>query len=86
MILLVAGCALLTFMLINENAKNEQLQELAELDKMEMELQYEEFDQQYNELQQQLTNDSLIAQIENERRRTQQLLEELRNTKASDAA
>jgi predicted RNase H-like nuclease (RuvC/YqgF family) len=53
---------------------------------MEMELQYEEFDQQYNELQQQLTNDSLIAQIENERRRTQQLLEELRNTKASDAA
>ena len=86
MILLVAGCALLTYMLINENAKNEQLLELAELDKMEMELQYEEFDQQYNELQQQLTNDSLIAQIENERRRTQQLLEELRNTKASDAA
>ena len=86
LILLVAGCALLTFMLINENAKNEQLQELAELDKMEMELQYEEFDQQYNELQQQLTIDSLIAQIENERRRTQQLLEELRNTKASDAA
>ena len=86
LILLVAGYALLTFMLINENAKNEQLQELAELDKMEMELQYEEFDQQYNELQQQLTNDSLIAQIENERRRTQQLLEELRNTKASDAA
>ena len=86
LILLVAGCALLTFLLINEIAKNEQLQELAELDKMEMELQYEEFDQQYNELQQQLTNDSLIAQIENERRRTQQLLEELRNTKASDAA
>jgi len=85
-IILVAVCALLAFMLINESAKNEQLQELAELDKMEMELQYEEFDQQYNELQQQLTNDSLIAQIENERRRTQQLLEELRNTKATDAA
>lgn len=85
-IILVAICALLAFMLINESAKNEQLQELAELDKMEMELQYEEFDQQYNELQQQLTNDSLIAQIENERRRTQQLLEELRNTKATDAA
>lgn len=86
MILLVVGCAFLAYMLVNESAKNEQLQELAELDKMEMELQYEEFDQQYNELQQQLTNDSLIAQIENERRRTQQLLEELRNTKATDAA
>ena len=86
LILLVAGCALLAYLLIKENAKNAQLQELAELDKLEMEFQYEEFDQQYNELQQQLTNDSLIAQIENERRRTQQLLEELRNTKATDAA
>lgn len=86
LLVLVAGCALLTVMLINKNNENIQLQELAELDKQEMELQYEEFDRQYNELQQQLTNDSLIAQIESERRRTQQLLEELRNTKATNAA
>jgi DNA repair exonuclease SbcCD ATPase subunit len=70
----------------DKETENEQLQQLAELNKQEMEYQYEEFDQQYNELQQQLTNDSLIAQIESERRRTQQLLEELRNTKATDAA
>lgn len=86
LLVLVTGCALLTVMLINKNNENIQLQELAELDKQEMELQYEEFDRQYNELQQQLTNDSLIAQIESERRRTQQLLEELRNTKATNAA
>lgn len=85
-ILLVLGCAFLTYMLIEEKNENEQLQELAELNKMEMENQYEEFDRQYNELQQQLSNDSLIAQIEEERRRTQQLLEELRNTKATNAA
>ncbi len=85
-ILLVIGCGSLAYMLISEKAENSQLIELAELDKLEMENQYEEFDRQYNELQQQLTNDSLIAQIESERRRTQQLLEELRNTKATDAA
>ncbi len=85
-LLLVIGCASLAYMLIDERAENTQLIELAELDKLEMENQYEEFDRQYNELQQQLTNDSLIAQIESERRRTQQLLEELRNTKATDAA
>jgi hypothetical protein len=85
-VLLVAGCAFLAYMLAEENTKNAQLVELAELDKQEMEFQYEEFDKQYNELQQQLTNDSLIAQIESERRRTQQLLEELRNTKATNAA
>jgi DNA repair exonuclease SbcCD ATPase subunit len=85
-LLLIGVVAYLTQSLNEQKTINAEMQELAELDKMEMELQYEEFDQQYNELQQQLTNDSLIAQIENERRRTQQLLEELRNTKASDAA
>lgn len=85
-IALVVVCGIFAVMFFQEKAENKQLQELAELDKQEMELQYEEFDHQYNELQQQLTNDSLIAQIEHERRRTQQLLEELRNTKATDAA
>ncbi len=85
-LLLVMGCATLAYMLIGEQEEKAELIELAELDKLEMENQYEEFDRQYNELQQQLTNDSLIAQIESERRRTQQLLEELRNTKATNAA
>ena len=66
--------------------ENEELKELAELEKQEMENQYREFDIQYEMLQSQLSNDSLIAQIENERRHTQQLLEELERTKATDAA
>ena len=48
--------------------------------------QYRDFDAQYEMLQNQLSNDSLIAQIEDERRRTQELLEELERTKATDAA
>ena len=66
--------------------ENEELKELAELEKQEMESQYRDFDLQYEMLQSQLSNDSLIAQLENERRHTQQLLEELERTKATDAA
>lgn len=66
--------------------ENEDLKELAELEKQEMETQYRDFDLQYEMLQSQLSNDSLIAQIENERRHTQQLLEELERTKATDTA
>ena len=66
--------------------ENEDLKELAELEKQEMENQYREFDLQYEQLQSTIKNDSLIAQIENERRHTQQLLEELERTKATDAA
>ncbi|MBQ8737455.1 MAG: hypothetical protein IJY78_06500 [Bacteroidaceae bacterium] len=83
---LIAAAALLTFMLAEQKQMNAELQELAELDKLEMEDQYREFDIQYGELQKQLRNDSLIAQIEVERRHTQQLLEELKNTKATNAA
>ena len=66
--------------------ENKELKELAELEKQEMESQYREFDLQYEQLQSTLKNDSLIAQIEVERRKTQQLLEELERTKATDAA
>ena len=73
-------------MLQQQKSANAELQELAELDKLEMEDQYRQFDLQYGELQKQLKNDSLIAQIEEERRHTQELLEELERTKATDAA
>lgn len=82
---LAAGAAWLGYMLVDQQKQNEELQELAELDKQEMQSQYRDFDAQYEMLQSQLSNDSLIAQIENERRHTQQLLEELENTKATDA-
>lgn len=85
-ILLAAGAVYLAYKLIEQEKENENLVELAELDKAEMMDQYMQFDQQYGELQNKLSNDSLIAQIEDERRRTQELLEELENTKATDAA
>lgn len=80
------AAAFFAFKMIQQQEENAQLQELAELDKLEMEDQYKQFDIQYEELQKQLSNDSLIAQIDEERQKTQQLLEELQRTKATDAA
>lgn len=76
----------LYFQLDEQQQQNKELQELAELEKQDMAEQYKAFDQQYGDLlKSQLSNDSLIAQIEDERRHTQELLEELERTKATDA-
>ncbi len=83
--LLVAGCVFLAAELLRQRQANADLQELAELDKAEMEDQYRQFDIQYGELRKQLRNDSLIAQIDAERERAQRLLAELEQTKATDA-
>lgn len=82
---LVAGCYYLYQQLAEQRQANEELQELAELDKAEMEDQYRQFDLQYKELQKQIRNDSLLSLIDKERARTQELLKELENTKATDA-
>lgn len=84
-LLLAGGAGWLAYKLIEQQKENEELQELAEYDKLEMKQQYNDFYAQYGELQSQLSNDSLIAQIEKERIHTQQLIEELERTKATDA-
>ena len=62
------------------------VQELAELEKEEMESEYAQLDVQYGEMMMQITNDSLIAQLTREQLRAQQLLEELKQVKADNAA
>ncbi len=70
----------------SDKEQMEQLQQLAEMDKLEMENEYEEFARQYEELQMQINNDSLLAQLEKEQNRVQELLQELKRTKDNDAA
>ena len=65
---------------------SKQMLELAEMDKLEMENEYEQFAMQYNEMKTQINNDSLVAQLEMEQKKTEELLEELRRVKSSDAA
>lgn len=64
----------------------QELEELAELDRLEMQNDYEDFVRQYGELQMQITNDSLIAQLAQEKKRAENLLAELKRTKKNDAA
>ena len=85
-------CAVVAYLVYRTNRAeedNEQMKEyqaLAEMDKLEMENEYEEFARQYRELQTQINNDSLIAQLEKEQQRVEELQEELKRTKNNDAA
>ena len=84
-ILLVAGIAFLAIRLDKQKQQNREMQELAELDKKEMENEYQQFANQYSEMKTQITNDSIVAQLTAEQEKTQKLLEELRQVKSSDA-
>lgn len=66
--------------------ENQQMVQILEMDKAEMENQYRDFAMQYNEMMTKVTNDSLLEQLSRQEKRTQELLEELRQTKANDAA
>ena len=85
-LLLVAGIAYLSITLNNQKKENKAMQELAELDKKEMENEYQQFANQYSEMKSQISNDSIVAQLTAEQERTQRLLDELRNVKSTDAA
>lgn len=76
----------LLYFMREQMLESKQMLELAEMDKREMENEYEQFAMQYNEMMTQINNDSLVAQLEQEQKRTEDLLEELRRVKSSDAA
>lgn len=62
-----------------------QLKELAEMEKSEMENEYQNFAMQYNEMKMRINNDSLAAQWEAEHKKYEETLAELKRTKATDA-
>ena len=82
---LCAGVVWLYLSLQEQKQTNQEMQELVEMDKREMEAEYARFALQYDEMQKQITNDSIVAQLAQEQEKTQQLLEELRRVKATDA-
>ena len=82
---LMAGSVWLFLSLQEQKQVNQDMQELAELDKQEMENEYERFALQYSEMKTQINNDSIIQQLTEEQMKTQQLLEEMKRVKASDA-
>lgn len=84
--LLLGGVGYLGYNLNEQKKVNKDMQELAALDKKEMENEYQQFAAQYSEMKTRINNDSIIEQLSREQARTQELLEELRRTKINDAA
>ena len=84
-LVLFVGAVWLFLNLQEQKQVNEDMQELAALDKQEMENEYERFALQYSEMKTQINNDSIIAQLTEEQMKTQKLLEELKQVKATDA-
>jgi len=84
-LVLVAGIVYLGYSLNEQKQVNRDMQELAELDKKEMENEYQRFADQYSEMKMAINNDSLVEQLTQEQLKTQKLLEELKNIKATDA-
>ena len=86
LIILVGVIGFLLTRMHEQKIESQQMLELAEMNKREMENEYEQFAMQYNEMKMQIKNDSLVAQLEKEQQRTEELLAELKQVKSSNAA
>lgn len=84
-LLLLGGLGYTLFNLHEQKKANADLQQLATLDKKEMENEYSQFALQYDELKRSVKNDSLMQQLTKEQQRTQELLAELKQVKSDDA-
>lgn len=84
-VVLLGGVGILYYNLHKQKQENKEMEQLAELDKKEMENEYQQFANQYSEMKTQINNDSIVAQLTQEQEKTQRLLAELRSTKSNDA-
>lgn len=64
----------------------EELRQLAEMDRREMENQYAEFAAQYGEMKKDIRDDSLVARLDAEQKRAEELLKELKELKSNSSA
>lgn len=84
---LIASLVYLWNGLQESEKQNAEIQELVALEQEEMLNDLQIAQMEYNELKKKiLSNDSLLVKLEQEQLRTQQLYEELQNTKATNAA
>ena len=82
LIIIVCG---VSFYALRQRQENKEMEQLYNVEKEEMENEYSTFATQYDELQVQIDNDSIKEKLEEEKLKTQRLLEELRQVKSSDA-
>lgn len=81
------GCKSETQKMLEQKEKElEDLRQIAEMDRREMENEYAEFAAQYGEMKKGIRDDSLVARLDAEQRRAEKLMEELKNLKSSSAS
>ena len=80
---LLTGCNSDSKKLADKEKELEELRQLAELDKQEMENQYAEFALQYGEMKKTIRDDSLVARLDAEQRRAESLLKGLKKELAT---
>lgn len=85
-VILVFGLSVVTYLFLSQKKANEEMSQLFEIEKEEMENEYSNFANQYNELQTITSNDSLASLLDAEKVKVQRLLEELRSVKSTNAA
>ena len=84
-LLLAGGIVYLYYNLKQQEQAAQDMEQLAAMDKKEMENEYQQFANQYSEMKSQINNDSIIAQLTQEQEKTQRLLQQLKETKSTDA-
>ncbi len=85
-VILLLGMGGMTYLFLSEKKGNQEMAQLFELEKEEMENEYTRFATQYDELQVITSNDSLANLLDAEKVKVQRLLEELRSVKSTNAS
>ncbi|WP_321333545.1 hypothetical protein [uncultured Bacteroides sp.] len=75
----------ITYLLFTEKQTNKELVQEFSLEKEDLENEYTRFANQYDELERTVSNDSLAGLLDQEKVKTERLLEELRTVKSSNA-
>ena len=84
--ILIVGLSVAGYFIFKKNTQLDELQELNEISKQQLEDEYEGIATQYEGFKITIKNDSLLQQLTNEQAKVQRLLEELRTVKATDRA
>lgn len=85
-VLLLVGLLVAGIFLFKTNSELNDIEELNEITKQQMEDEYESISMQYEGYKFSIKNDSLLDQLNNEQAKVQRLLEELKTVKASNTA
>lgn len=85
-VLLVVGLAIAGYFILHQSSQIEEMQQVNEITKQQLEDEYESIALQYEGFKFSVKNDSLLKQLDNEQAKVQRLLEELKTVKASNKA